>query len=135
MELALYAEDLDKQASGSTFYLGEGEILVRRWGTEESEKAMKDIRRSLFGPSHKGRHEDESLAVAHWLVEYGIAGWSGLKDESGEEQKYSNRAARSLFLDKRYFKSLNVLLLNHAIDYQNYLYEEAEEDLEDLKKK
>jgi hypothetical protein len=43
--------------------------------------------------------------------------------------------ARKIFTNPEYYMSLNMVLVNAAASFENYLHEEAEEDLKALKKK
>lgn len=47
---------------------------------------------------------------------------------------YSKQNARKIFSDKEYHLSLNSILFQKAINFENYLYDEATEDLEAIKK-
>ena len=139
MLLTNYRECADKQKNGTPIYLntprGEVVFYLRRWGSLESDAVLKDLRRSLFGPLSKNSEEDAHELYAHWLVEYGIAGWDNLHDDStGELIEYSKVSARTLFLDRSYFMSLNQKLINDALTFENYLVDEAEEMIDEIKK-
>ena len=139
MQLSFYKEDIYKQGDGTPIHIksqsGTITFYVRRWGTKQSEKALKDIRRALFGPLHKHSEEDALLVQAHWLVEYGVAKWESLiDDDTGKEIPYSKEASRELFTDESYFLSLNSQLIQDAMIFEHYLFEEVEEVIEAIKK-
>lgn len=163
MKLSAYREDLARQAAGVPIYIGDGVFYVRRWGTPESQEVIKQLRKKLFGPLHKDQTGDENLLISEWLIEYGVVNWDGVLQESaGEDQefkwyeffqqfrnllgrqkidkpdvselKYSKHAARNVFSNPEYFMSLNSLILSGAMNFENYLYDDAAEDLEAIKK-
>lgn len=112
-----------------------GTFWVRRFGTNESAKIWNSIQRELFGPFHKTQEGDQNLLIAEWLCTYGVVKWEDVIDVKGNELKYTKKNARALFLNDEYFLSLNAELFNDATRSQPYLYDEADEDIEDLKKK
>lgn len=139
MLLSLFCECPEKQRDGTPVYVaspnGDITFYIRRWGTKESEAIVKDLRRSLFGPIHRHSDDDISEIYAHWLVEYGVAKWEGLtNDETAKPVEYSKDNARSLFLDKRYWLSLNQKLINDALNFEQYLIDEVEEATDAIKK-
>src|SRR5210317_631666 len=119
MFLASFAEDPEKQGGGAPIYIesshGTITFYVKRIGTEESNKALKNIRKALFGPFHNSSDGDANELYAHWLAEYGVTGWDNLvNDDTGEQVKYSIDAARTLFLNESYYHSLNTMLITQA---------------------
>lgn len=139
MRLNDYAEDTKKQGDGAPIYIstahGDITFFVSRFGTSESDSQIKKIKQSLFGPFHKFSDGDVNLVYAHWLVEFGVTKWENLiDDETGKEVKYSKAKARDLFLNEDYFLSLNHKLIAAAMDFENYLYDQAEEVAENVKK-
>lgn len=133
MNLQDYREDLKKQVKGSPFYVmgGDSHIDVARAGTPEYFKQIEEIKLELYGFEQKD--VDNNLVVAHWLCEYGITGWDGLLD-GDNSIRYSKPNARKIFLNPEYFLSLNALLINHASDFNNYLTDATEKDIEQIKK-
>jgi hypothetical protein len=139
MFLSSFSEDLKKHGGGAPIYVdsSDGQITfyVRRIGTNESNKALKDLRRSLFGPFHSAADDDISQLYANWLADYGVTGWDDLVDsDTGEPVLYSKQAARDLFLDESYFQSLNSILINSAASFENFLHDEKEEAIDNVKK-
>jgi hypothetical protein len=132
MNLSDYKESKAKQESGSPCYIGDGGSYfdVKRIHTPEYTKQIEDIKKQEYGFAPK--EIDNNLILATWLCEYGVTGWEGVID--GEEITYSKRNARKIFLNPDYFMSLNALLIQHASDYNNYLYDEVIEDIETIKK-
>lgn len=137
MLIAEYAEDLEKWRQGAPVYIptegGQITFYLRRWGTPESEKRLKRIKQALFGPMHRETGEDSALVFAHWLADYGVVRWDDFESE-GETVKHSQSRARELFLDERYFYSLNQMLINEALNYETFLYEQIEEAADEIKK-
>lgn len=139
MILQYYREDPEKQKDGTPIYIEDATFYVRRWGTPESIKKRKELSQALFGPLHKYTQTDDSLLLAHWLVEYGVSNWENVfeddKDsDSGKELQYSESNARKVFLNEEYFLSLNELLFKESVKFENYLYDAAEESIEEIKK-
>lgn len=132
MRLLDYKEDLEKNESGSPFYLGDGCFYIKRFGTDDSSKQIDEIRLELYGFAPKKINENE--VIAHWICEYGVTGWSGILDEDENELSYSKRNARKIFLNPSYYNGLNSLILSHAVNYKNYLYDEVTKDIESIKK-
>ncbi len=133
MLLSEFREDSDKQAKGSPCYIEEGCFYVCRVGGRDYTKQIEQIKLDLYGFAPKDM--DESLIMAHWLAEYGVTGWENIFDgDLDSPVEYSKQAARRIFTDSRYFKSLNVLLINHGTNYANYLYDEVEKDVDAVKK-
>jgi hypothetical protein len=136
MSLSSYRESTDKQRNGAPIYLLDMVFYVRRWGTKESQEFLKELNRKLFGPFHKSQVTDQDIIWSEWLCGYGVVGWENVLDaESGEQLEYSQEAARALFTNEEYFLSLNRDLITASTSFEHYLHEEANEDLEDLKKK
>ncbi len=137
MDLNDYKEDLKKQSGGVSIHTDAGEFIVRRWGNKESNKVLADIEREDYNPfenltdSEKSDRKSEQLAK--WLAIYGVCGWSGVK-ESGKELKFSRKTAYEIFTNPAYFLSLNLRLINAAMDYENFLIDDAKEDIEQVKK-
>ena len=132
MRLSNYKEDMIKQEAGSPCYVGEGFFLVRRFGTDESNKQVENIKRDLYGFAPKDI--DGDLVLAHWLCDYGVTGWDGVLDEDDEPLKYTAMNARLVFMNPAFFKSINAMLTSHASNYASYLYDEVVEDVENIKK-
>lgn len=163
MKLSAFREDEKKQKSGVPIFVGDAVFYCRRWGTPESQEVLKNLRKSLFGPFHQNQHGDDNLLIAHWLAEYGVIGWDGVLQESADEEQqyewyeffhrvkclfgrkkldkpkvaelpYSINAARNIFTNPEYFLSLNTAIFTGASNFENYLYDEAGEILEAIKK-
>lgn len=131
MNLDLLAECQEKQEKGSPCYLDDGIFFVKRINTREYHKQREQIKNREYGFSSPD--VDENLITAMWLSEFGVTGWEVISE--GDEQLEFNRAnAASVFLNPRYRLSLNVLLINHAGNYANYLLEDVKEDIEQVKK-
>lgn len=134
MKLSDYREDLKLQQSGAPISVGDAEFYIKRIGTPESQKFIKELKLSLWGPFAKHDEQDYNELLAHWLTEYGCTGWDNVCDESGKPLPYSVDTARKVFLNKEYWLSLNVILTNAANTFENYLHDQTEEDAEALKK-
>lgn len=153
MLLSQFKEDSEKQQNGTPIYIGDATFFGRRFGTPESKKVLKELRDKLFGPLHKWTEQDDDILLGHWLTEYGIVNWLNVEFESEvslwqkflrfvkrdkskkiEILPYSKKAAKEIFLDEEYFLSLNNLLIRDLNNFENFLYDAAEEDIEALKK-
>ena len=133
MKLSNYSEDLEKQESGSAYYLGEdGCFFVKRAGTTQYNKEIEDIKKAEYGFAPKD--VDYGLIIGMWLAEHGVTGWDNILDENDNPLKFSRKNARKVFLNPAYFNSLNLLIIQHANDYNNYLHDEIEEAIESVKK-
>jgi len=135
MNLSEYRESLDLRKSGAPIPIGDATFYIRRFGTPESNELIKQLKMQLFGPLHKLQDGDDNQVFAHWLTDYGCTGWANVQDLDGNALEYSQQTARKLFTNPEYFMSLNQLLINGACFFENYLHEEAEADIEALKKK
>jgi hypothetical protein len=131
MQLSDFAECPDKQEQGSPLYLDDGFICVKRIHTVEYNKQRESIRNSIYGFSPND--VDENLITGHWLAECGVTGWNGVLD-GDKELEFTRENARAVFLNPNYKLSLNALLINHAANYANYLFDEVKEDIEAAKK-
>lgn len=128
-------EDLKKQSSGSPCYIYDMTFYVKRFGTKESNRELKEIKESLYGLFPKPGDIDEDDVFSHWLAEYGVVGWDNVRDEEdGDPIPFSRSHCRSLFRNEEYWQSLNKALLNHCINFENYLHDQAYEDAKELKK-
>lgn len=134
MLLSSYREDSDKQRNGTPIYIGDATFYCRRFGTPESKRELKDLRNKLFGALHKWTESDDDLLIGHWLAEFGVVGWENVQEEGAGELKYNKKVARRIFTDPEYFLSLNSILLRDLSNFENFLYDAAEEDIEALKK-
>lgn len=134
MLLSSFAEDPEKQQNGTPIYVGDATFFCRRYGTPESKRALKELRDRLFGPLHKWTEQDDDLLMGHWLTEYGVVGWENVFTEEAKQLKYSKKDARNIFTNPEYFLSLNTILLRDISNFENFLYDAAEEDIEALKK-
>jgi len=135
MNINEYKEDLVKQEKGSPCYFSTNEnssyIDIRRVGTPQYKKEIEEIKKSLY--AFNDQDMDTDLILANWLVEYGVTGWSGIFDED-KELTYSKATSRKIFLNPEYFRTVNQLLINHGTEYQNYLHDAANDDIEAIKK-
>ena len=133
MKLSLYKEDVSKRESGSPCYLGDGYFNVMRINTPDYYKQIEDIKKRLYGFSPKDMDSNEIIGT--WLSEHGVTGWDGIIDgDDDKELPYSKKSARKIFLNPAYFLSLNALLIQHASDYNNYLFDAIETDINAAKK-
>mgnify|MGYP003632783627 CR=1 FL=1 len=133
MKLSQYEEDTEKQEKGSPCYLYDASFDVKRSGTPIFNKEIQAIKSRLY--DFAARDIDMNLIMGTWLAESGVTGWDGVLDEDDNELKYSRANAHKVFLNPAFYNSLNLLLLQHAADYNNYLHDELEKDLEAIKKK
>ena len=132
----LYREDKEKHESGSPCYIGNMTFLVKRSGIPKAKKAMTEIRERLYGLYPKQEDIDEWRVWAHWLAEHGIVSWEVMQEVDGEEKplEFTREAARDIFLNDEYMYSLVPLLVSHSLNYENYLHDQAEEDIKEIKK-
>jgi hypothetical protein len=136
MSLAYFREDLTKQQEGAPIHVGAITFYCKRWGTPESQEFLRNLNKKLFGPFHKAQDSDQQVIYAEWLTGYGVVNWEGCRDvENGMLISYSPESAREIFTNPEYYMSLNVLIINGSMNFENYLHDEAYQDLEDLKKK
>lgn len=131
MNLELFAEDPQKQEKGSPLHIDDGFICVKRIHTAEYNKQREQIKNREYGFS--SREVDENLITAMWLAEFGVTDWDGIL-EGDKELKFTRANALAVFLNPNYRLSLNALLINHAANYANYLFDESKEDIEQVKK-
>lgn len=131
MNLELFAEDPQKQEKGSPYYIDDGFICVKRIHTVEYNKQREQIKNREYGFS--SREVDENLITAMWLAEFGITGWDGVMD-GDDELEFTPANVKGVFLNPNYRLSLNALLINHAANYANYLFDEVKEDIKAVKK-
>lgn len=132
MNLSNYKESKEKKESGSPCYVEDAHFDVKRINTAEYHKQIEEITKREYGFAPK--EVDNNLILATWLCEHGVTGWDGVIGDDDQDLKYSKRTARKVFLNPDYFMSLNALLLHHAGNYNNYLYDEIVEDIENIKK-
>ena len=133
MNLSDYKESKVKQEKGSPCYIGDGGSYfnVKRIHTPEYNKEIEDIKIELYGFDYKDL--DNNVILANWLSQYGVTGWSGIDGENSD-LRYNKPNARKIFLNPEYFLSLNALLIQHASNYNNYLHDLTEKDIEQAKK-
>ena len=125
MNLNEYREDLKKHEKGAPVYIGDAVYYVKRLGTPESNKFLKELKLSIWGPFARHDEQEGNELMGYWLAEYAVTGWDNVFNVDGTEQKYSKQAALSVFTNKEYWLSLNDLLIKH---------EQAEVDAEAAKK-
>lgn len=137
MDLNEYKEDLSKQKNGVSIHTNAGEFIVRRFGTKESNAVLADIEREDYNPfenlTDTEKAERKSEQMAKWLATYGVCDWHNVK-ENGDQVKFNKKIAYEVFMNPAYFLSLNLRLINAAMDYENYLVNEVEKDIEQVKK-
>lgn len=131
MNISNYEEDKVKQENGAPCYIDDGSFNVKRFNTPESNIEIEEIKKKEYGFAPK--EIDHNKVIAIWLTEHGVTGWSGVFDDE-KELEYSKQTARQIFLNPAYFLSLNLHLLQHASDYNNYLHDAIEEDIKVIKK-
>jgi len=138
--LSLFREDLTKQVEGSPCYVDNSKepmtFYVARIGTKAHRHQIKDISEKLYGLFPKPCDIDEDEIIANWLAYHGVLGWDNVIDEETDKpEPFSPSFARKLFLNPQYWQSLNKALIIHASNFENYLCEEEQKDIESLKKK
>lgn len=133
MNLKDYEENIVKQEKGSPCYIDDGGSYfdVKRMHTPLYYKQIEDIKVRLYG--FAPQEIDNGLILAHWLSDHGVTGWGGVFD-GDDELTYTEDRARKVFLNPSYFLSLNALLVLHGGNYNNYLSDEVEKDIEQAKK-
>lgn len=134
MKLSDYKESTALHNQGAPVAIGDATFYVKRIGTPECSAFIKKVKAELFGPFHKYQDGDDNLLMAHLLTEYLVTNWECVSTEQGEPLPYSHQEARKVFLNKEYWLSLNLILINAANTFENYLYEQSDEDIEALKK-
>lgn len=134
MNLSEYREDLKKHETGAPVYIGDAVYYVRRFGTPESNKFLKELKLSLWGPFANHAEQEGNEVLGYWLAEYGVTGWENVFDVGDKPVIYSKMAALSVFANKEFWTSLNEKLINGALNFENFLHDQAEEDTEALKK-
>lgn len=132
MKISMYKEDKEKQEQGSPCYYGDAYFNVKRANTPEYQVQIEEIKNNLYGFAPK--EVDNNKIVAYWLAEYGVTGWDGVLDEEDKELIFSRENARGVFLNPAFHLSLNLLLLQHAGNYNNYLFDAVNADIEQIKK-
>lgn len=163
MKLSAYRESKEKQLKGVPVFVGDSVFYLKRWGTKESQEFVRELKKKLFGPFHKDSAGDENILISEWLIEYGCVGWEGVLQENADEEdetkwyfffdkmrdffgkkkitkpevkelQYSKERARNIFSNEEYFMSLNAVLFTAATNFENYLYDDADADAEQIKK-
>jgi hypothetical protein len=137
MNISDFRESQDKKELGSPCYIGdEGSFFnVKRIHTPEYNKQIEEIKVELYGFAPKPSDVDNNLILATWLCEFGVTGWVGVDDgENDCELRYNKVNARKVLLNPEYFLSLNPLLIQHAGNYNNYLHDVTQKDIEAIKK-
>lgn len=135
--LDLYREDLEKQKTGSPCYVGDMTFYLKRGGTPEAKRELAEIRERLYGLQPNPKEIDEWRIWAHWLAEYGLTDWDILEETDDGEQRpldFTKASARDIFLNEEYRNSLVPILAHHCLNYENYLFDQANEDAETVKK-
>lgn len=133
MNLSEFKEDLEKQESGSPYYLGDdGVIYVKRVGTNQYNIEIEEIKRNIYGFIQKDLNI--GLVLGTWLAEHGVTDWENILDEDDNSLDFSRSNARNVFLNPSFFNSLNAQLIAHGSSYANYLFDEIIEDVEQIKK-
>lgn len=133
MNLTSYRESTDKQNGGVPIYIEDATFICRRWGTEASDKMVRDITIGLFGPLHNRQEGDFNLIFAHWLVEYGIVNWENVTDGQ-DPVPYSQFNCRRIFLNPEMFLSINKILFQDVNNFEHYLHDALNQDVEDIQK-
>lgn len=139
MNLSQYREDLNKQKNGTPIYVGDAIFYIKRLGTPESTKAIKKISNRLFGPLHQYTQEDDYEKIAAVLAEYAVVNWENVywsfnDEKEKREFEFNEENKYKLFYSDEFKLSLNVILWNEAWKFENFLYEEAEDSIEEIKK-
>ena len=134
MTLALFREDTNKQREGSPIHYEGMTFYLRRRGIKESTLIINKLERELYSPFYKKNEDDFNLLSAYWLAEYGVANWEGVYTENGDELPYSKENAQKVFLNSEFFLSLNPFLISCASNFENYLYDAIDDEVDALKK-
>ncbi len=138
--LSKFAESKELQDKGSPLKIGNDQdtvIYVKR-SNHKWDEALIDCKRYLFGiyyNEHTLTTEQRYEAIALAISEYLVADWENMiDDETGKQIPYSVSNAKSIFCNRDMWLSLNMFILSHANNYENYLYEKLEEDIKTVKK-
>lgn len=136
IDLDCYRESKELQQHGVAVELALGwKVFLRRFGTPEAGKVYAEIKERLYGFISDDKEISHSLIFAWWLSEYGVSGWTGAKDQDGNEIPYTKQAARDIFHNESYWLSLNARLSEAATSFEYYLESENKEEIEQLKKR
>lgn len=138
--LSQFRESKELQDKGSPLKIGNDQdtiIYVRR-ANHKWEEVIIDCKRFLFGVYYNESSltvEQKYEAIALAISEYLVAGWENMiNDETGKKIPYSISTAKSIFCNPEMYLSLNLFIISHANNYENYLYKKLEEDIESAKK-
>jgi len=131
--LEFFREDLEKHIAGTPCYIDGACFYVARLGTKESQKQIRQIKETLYGLIPNPREFNEDEIYANWLASFGVVNWSDVDFQSGNIE-FSRQDAARVFLNEEYYLSLNKVLISHALNYENYLHDEALEEEENVKK-
>jgi hypothetical protein len=136
MTLSLFREDQEKQSSGAPIYINDMTFIGRRWGTEASQKAIARISKQLFGIAHKSTATDQIELYANWLIEYALVGWENVISTDGQVLEFTKRNASMVFLNEEYWGHGGLIeqIVSGLMSYENYLHDEANEDIDTIKK-
>lgn len=130
-----YRECPKKREQGAPYYLDDNSVMyVARIESMEAQAQIQEIRDQIYGAFPNPKEIDLYRIWARWLGEYGITNWKGIKGEDGEEIPFSRAACREALSDESLRYSLVKNLIEFSSDYSVYLKEQAEEDLEAVKK-
>lgn len=136
MKLSNFREDLEKHEKGTPIYIQDACFWLRRFGTDASNKAVRKIKQSLYGINPDPKEVSEMEVYAHWLIEFGLVDWTGVYDEDNNKLECTARSTRQVFSNDEYWGSGGLVhqLIAEALNYENFLHEEMEEDVEAVKK-
>lgn len=138
VNLAVFAEDVDRQQEGVAIYPLQGEDLyfcVPRIGGFKYQKQIQEIIKNIYGIYHDQNNIDMTLVNACWFGEY-VTDFGGAENgKTQEELSFSREDCRAIFNNKAYHQSLVPLLINKASNFEYYLTDEGREAIEELKKR
>lgn len=130
---SLFLQDVQLMDDGVWIDIASGSFKIRRWGTKQSDKIFHRLRMVEFGEKLPRFSSETEMLYGIWLAEYGVIDWKNVCDKQNNEIEYSIQQARAIFTNPGYQSSLVTILFNEAQNYTNFLYQQADEDVEQLK--
>lgn len=134
MDLSIFGTDKEREESGVRHEIGDGYIMVARFGNKPYQKKVRDLTRPHQAIFNAGGPEADELfekATTQAMAEHILVGWGNIKDGSNDIP-YTSENSYKMLMKYPDFRELVANLSQQAQNYRSAVRSAAIKNSEGL---